>query len=560
MSLPCRGFGPSGLKTERRFAASAALLEGWPQNRPNRENLFFNGFVPWKARGNSGFLFSGGKMNLEDRLQKSILNECEKWIVKYHEYHNHLHREWERNNIRITTAPPKEVKIPDYWIKDKKHNPFYVKKNSLAIARSIAKKIKNNTYVPNEPHIKKVPKANGGERIVTVYQIPDTAVSTLFYSTLLKKNKHRFSSFSYAYRNDRNVHFAIQDIAVELSKNSRTFIAEFDFSDFFGSINHAYLFDQLHKDGFLVSAEEENVIKAFLQSRIQGIPQGTSLSLFLANLVCWKLDKNLEREGLAFARYADDTVIFSQSYNNICKAYNAVDSFSRNANVPINIKKSDGINILAKVGSKNEITSKTHFDFLGYGVGIDEISAKEATVKKIKKQISYLLYRNLIQPLKYYPFSAGLIPANNRDRALLVAMSQVRRYLYGGLLHRELWKYVNLRSSSIHFKGVLSYYPLINSERQLSELDGWLVSVIHRTIKKRKNLLIAHGFSLATKNFPFDVRKDSIVSKFRGTRIKGRRLLEIPSFTLFYKAMERGILELGLEQVMHVESSKYNYP
>lgn len=499
-------------------------------------------------------------MNLEDKLQKFIIRECDKWIVKYHEYHNHLHREWERNNIRITIAPPKEVKIPDYWNKDKKHNPFYVKRNSLAIAKSIASKIKNNTYKPNEPHIKSVPKANGGERTVTVYQIPDTAVSTLFYSSLLQKNKHRFSSFSYAYRNDRNVHFAIQDIAVELSKNSRTFIAEFDFSDFFGSIDHQYLFSQLHADGFLVSQEEENVINAFLQSRTKGIPQGTSLSLFLANLVCWKLDKELERNGLTFARYADDTAIFSQIYNDICKGYNAVDFFSRTAGVPVNLQKSDGINILSKPGAKNEISSKTSFDFLGYAIGIDQVSAKDATVKRIKKQISYLLYRNLIQPLKYYPFSAGLIPANNRDQALLVAISQIRRYLYGGLLHRELWKYVNMKSPSIHFKGVLSFYPLISNKQQLSELDGWLVSVIHRAIRKRRNLLVAHKYSRVTTNFPFNVHKDKIVPKFRSTRIKGRRLLEIPSFTLFYRAMERGILELGLEQVMHAESSKYQYP
>lgn len=55
------------------------------------------------------------------------------------------------------------------------------------------------------------------------------------------KNRHRFSLFSYAYRNDRNVHFAIQDISVELSQGSRIFVAEFDFSKFFDSNSHKYL-------------------------------------------------------------------------------------------------------------------------------------------------------------------------------------------------------------------------------------------------------------------------------------------------------------------------------
>ncbi|WP_339558248.1 reverse transcriptase domain-containing protein [Comamonas sp. MYb396] len=410
-----------------------------------------------------------------------------------------------------------------------------------------------------DPYIKRVPKASGGDRLVTVYQIPDTAVSALFYSDLISKNRHRFSSFSYAYRNDRNVHFAIQDLSVELSKNSRSFIAEFDFSDFFGSIDHEYLFGQLHQDGFLVSDLEERVIRAFLKKRGKGIPQGTSLSLFLANLVCWRLDKTLERNGLIFARYADDTVVFSQSYESICRAYNAVDEFSRATRVPVNLRKSDGINLLSLPGAKNEISSKENFDFLGYSVGINKISAKEATVKRIKKQISYLLFRNLIQPLTYYPNNIGIMPANNRDKSLLIAMSQIRRYLYGGLLHRQIWSYVNKKSASIHFKGVLSFYPLINDSQQLSELDGWLVSTIFKSINKRRKLLIQLGFVIQAAGFPFNVPQEKLAEAFKNTRIKKRRLLELPSFTLFYKAMERGILELGLEKVMHAESSKYQY-
>lgn len=497
-------------------------------------------------------------MSLELHIHNQIIKESKKLIDRYNTYHNHLHLSWIRNSKRIADAPIKQIKTPAEWSIDPKFNPFYVRKNARAIARSIARKIDDGTFIPNSPHQKQIPKQGGGERSVAVYQIPDAAVSTYFYSRLLSKNRHRFSSFSYAYRNDRNVHFAIQDISIDLTQNARTFIAEFDFSDFFGSINHQYLFSQLHENGFLVSREDEQVIRAFLANRERGIPQGTSISLFLANLVCWKLDKSLEKAGLKFARYADDTVIWSPNYATICDSFNIINTFSKEAGVPINAKKSDGISLLAKDGLPAEIASKSHFDFLGYSIAVENVSVRQQTIQKIKKQVSYLLYRNLIQPLKETPLKGLIIPANDRDKALLVAILQVRRYLYGGLLHRDLVEYIKGRRKSLSFKGVMSFYPLVNDIQQLREIDGWLISAIDRCIQARAKLLLSHGFD-RRHSFPFNVRRDEVLSKYRKKRIRGARLLEIPSFQLVYKALQRGILETGIETVMHVESSKYNY-
>jgi hypothetical protein len=345
---------------------------------------------------------------------------------------------------------------------------------------------------------------------------------------------------------------------VDLGQNSRTFIAEFDFSDFFGSIDHGYLYAQLHANGFFVSDEEEGVIRAFLSTRDRGIPQGTSLSLFLANLVCWKLDKAFEKAGLKFARYADDTVIWSNDYPAICNAFNIVQEFSRDAKVPINTKKSEGISLLAKGGLATEIVSKPSFDFLGYSISVDKVSIREKTVQRIKKQISYLLYRNLLQPLQGSPLKGVIIPANNRDKALLVAISQIRRYMYGGLLHRDLVDYIKGRKNTLRFKGVVSFYPLLTDVEQLQALDGWLISAISRCVQARSQLLMSHGHSRA-HSFPFNVRRRDVLVRYRRTRISGKRLLEIPSFQLVYKALQKGVQETGIERVMHPESSKYGY-
>ncbi|CAB1370879.1 reverse transcriptase domain-containing protein [Denitratisoma oestradiolicum] len=497
-------------------------------------------------------------MNLELLLKERIVAECTKLIDRHHAYHNHLHLEWLRNRGRIADAPAKEVKVPEYWALDPKYNPFHVRRNATAIAMSIARKLTARSYVPHAPHYKTIPKPGGGERELTIYQIPDAAVSSYFYGRLLAKNRHRFSSFSYAYRNDRNIHFAIQDIAVDLAQNGRTFIAEFDFSDFFGSIDHTFLFAQLHENGFLVSEEEEDVIKAFLNGRDRGIPQGTSLSLFLANLVCWKLDKTLEKAGLKFARYADDTVIWSPTYAAICESFNIVDAFSREAKVSINVKKSDGISLLAKDGLAAEIASKSSFNFLGYAIGVDRVSIRDKTIQRIKKQVSYLLYRNLVQPLKSTPLKGLVIPANNRDKALLTAIMQIRRYLYGGLLHRDMVAYIKGRRKTLHFKGVMSFYPLLDDVEQLRALDGWLLSAIDRCVQARSRHLLSHGFD-RRHSFPFNVQRKDILARYRRKLVAGKPLLEVPSFKLIYRALQHGVVEAGIERVMHPESSKYGY-
>ncbi|AQP37185.1 reverse transcriptase domain-containing protein [Vibrio anguillarum] len=499
-------------------------------------------------------------MSLEKQLASVIKEEAEKLIQRYHEYHNRLYLEHERNKKRLgNSAPPKIIHQPDYWSLDKKFNPFYVRKKHKSIARSIAKKIENRTYTPNSPHIKIVPKADGGERKVSIYQIPDAAVSKLFFNRLLAKNKHRFSSFSYAYRNDRNVHFAIQDISVDLRRNERTFLAEFDFSDYFGSISHDYLVKQFDQNGFFISPEERYIIKVFLKGRAVGIPQGTSISLFLANLTCWNFDADLEKEGVKFSRYADDTIVWTPEYSKICNAFGLINHFSNDAGVKINAAKSDGISLLTKEGLPSEISAKSSLDFLGYTLSVDNVSIKDKSVLKVKKQISYILYRNLIQPLKQSSLAGQEIPANDKDKNFLSAMMQVRRYMYGGLSKKQIKDYLSGRTKRIYFKGIMSFYPLVNDTKQLTELDGWLLSVIYRAVQLREQLLRVNWNYNRSHSFPFDQSREQLLITCAKTKIGGKYLLEIPSFLLVHQALKKGLQESGIEKVMNPDSLNYDY-
>ncbi|RTN21484.1 RNA-dependent DNA polymerase [Enterobacter quasimori] len=499
-------------------------------------------------------------MDLQKKILQYISDEAKDLTLTHHVYHNALHIENLRKKERsLNPINLRVLSKPQYWSDDKKFNPFYVKKHSKAIAHSISKKITARTYEPFPVAVNKIAKPSGGFREVSIYQIPDAAISKLFYHRLLSKNKHRFSSFSYAYRDDRNVHFAIQDISVELSQNSRVFVAEFDFSKFFDMISHDYLFRQFKENGFFITAEERSVVEAFLKGREKGIPQGTSISLFLANLACWKLDKSLEKEGLQFARYADDTIVWSQDYTKITKAFDIITSFSAEVGVSLNQEKSEGISILCSKGMPSEFSkSKEFVEFLGYSISVDKISIKEGSVVKIKREISYILYKHLIQPLMSTPLKALKIPANSKDEALLSAMCEIRRYLYGDLSEDMISAYLSGRSNRIFFKGVMSFYPLINDVGQMKSLDGWLSNAVYKAVQKRSKLLTSHRQPRHTM-FPFNATQKELIDGCKKARVNKMKLLKIPSFLTIYHAMKRGLEEYGVIGVTNKNNQDYNY-
>lgn len=493
-------------------------------------------------------------------MRKVILKELEKEAKesreKFQNYHNYLHLEYMRKKARLKIVPAKEIRTPEEWGFSKMHNPFYVLKHKDKIAKSVAKKIRNKTYAPHKPFTKEIPKKSGGTRTISVFQLPDSAVSDKFYHDLLKKNRHRFSSFSYAYRNDRNVHFAIQDIANELKQSPRIFIAEFDFSKFFDSIRHNYIREQLKENCFLISATEQFIIDRFLDNQHGGvgIALGTSISLFLANVACWQLDRKLENEGLRFARYADDTIIWTRDYSKICKAFEIISEFSKATGIEINYDKSYGISLLQQPGMRSEFSQKKDsIDFLGYKISSSAISIKESSVQKIKKQIAYLLYKDLLYPIKTNPVAAARFPTSDRDRDFLSVVSEIRRYLYGNLTEKTLTKFLNGTYAYLNFKGIMSFYPLVNDQEQMRKLDKWMVSTILNVMKKRSALLKKLGYS--TDFFPFDQTPASLI---KNAKEAAHGHMQIPSFLRIYRALEKGIQNMGIDKVMNPQSKYYS--
>ena len=275
-------------------------------------------------------------------------------------------------------------------------------------------------------------------------------------------------------------------------------------------------------------------------------------------MTCWKFDQDLEKEGIKFSRYADDTIAWSPDYAKVCNSFELINEFSRSAGVKINHSKSEGISLLTKEGLPSEIVAKTTLDFLGYSLSVDTVSIKDKSLRKIKKEISYILYRNLIQPLKQASLAGRSIPANDKDKSFLSAMSEIRRYMYGGLSKKQIKDFLSGRSKRIYFKGVMSFYPLVDDVDQLTKLDGWVLSVIYRALKLRCKLLASHGHN-RSHSFPFNLSRQELLEICAKKVVSGKYLLEIPSSLLIHKALKKGLRESGIERIMNPDSLNYDY-
>ena len=360
----------------------------------------------------------------------------------------------------------------------------------------------------------------------------------------------------------------VRDVFSDWKNVDRIYVAEFDFTKFFDNIDHSYLWRTLDKHGFLCTPEEREILAAFLTSesasateykstaifpRKKGIPQGTSVSLFLANLACWELDRALERLGVGFSRYADDTLIWSESYAKVVAAYDAIRRHSDLMNVPINMKKSEGVSLIT-LGQGGEIGSKISVSYLGYSLSLRTISIKQSRVAKTKKKLSFLIYQNLLQPAKWGIFNKKRLTTMDWD--YLVALSQCRRYLYGGLTDEKLRMYLRGQITKLNFRGLMSYYPLVTDEVQLRKLDGWLVYSMKQALRQREKLWkTAHGTSLPGPSANWTEELEELGSWMSPS---GQVFdLRLPSFSLINKAMQVAIQKSGISSVAHPKSVYY---
>lgn len=465
-----------------------------------------NGHSTWKRP-----LFLPGPTRLYPmrlELEESLEREARK-LIRRHSTVLRQAAEYRKRFAKRTGKIPGQPtsKQPLHWSIESHFDPFHVRGRKSAISHSISAKIRKNTYLPRPALHKSIPKPNGGLRTLSIFTVPDSAVSYWLYRKLLDRNAQLFSSFSYAYRADRNAHHAIDHISRFVKGRQRIFILEYDFSRYFDSIEHDYLLDVI-KRNLRVSPWEKTLIEAFLKSQYadgieayrnrtfvsteKGIPQGTSLSLFLANVACLELDRELENTGVVFARYADDTIILCEDYSAACRAASLMLAHGDRSGARVNFEKSGGISLISP-SNETEIRNKLSFVFLGHEISSHGVTIADRTLNRMRQTMARIMHRHLLLHPKKGEFNINRIRPLGVDWDLVTCLNELRNYLYGriseGYLSNALARHEPLKNT----RCALSYFPLVDLPDKIRTLDGWLVRALMSAYKERTKVLASMG-------------------------------------------------------------------
>lgn len=192
----------------------------------------------------------------------------------------------------------------------------YLKENG----EQIKEDIRNGRYNPKAVRRVEIPKTDGSKRKLGIPTVVDRVIQQAIAQQLSIIYEPIFSRNSYGFRPNRSCHDAILK-AKEIMNNGYKWAVDLDLEKFFDTVNQDLLISIIRRT--INEDKVVSLIRKYLQAGVlvngvfekteKGTPQGGNISPILSNIMLNELDKELERRGLQFVRYADDCVIFTKT-------------------------------------------------------------------------------------------------------------------------------------------------------------------------------------------------------------------------------------------------------
>lgn len=248
--------------------------------------------------------------------------------------------------------------------------------------RSIRKQLMEGSYKPSPVKRVEIPKPDGDKRPLGIPTVIDRVIQQTIAQVLTPIFDPGFSESSYGFRPKRSAHDAVRKVR-EYIKQGYKYAVDIDVSKFFDTVNHDLLMQRLSsciKDKTLL-----RLINRYLKAGVEvegqvkptskGVLQGGPLSPLLSNIVLDELDKELEKRGHRFVRYADDFIILVKSQRAGERVMQSIKGFLlKKLKLVVNEKKS-------KVVKTNQSS------FLGFVFRGKSIRWSDKSLTEFKRQI-----------------------------------------------------------------------------------------------------------------------------------------------------------------------------
>jgi RNA-directed DNA polymerase len=295
---------------------------------------------------------------------------------------------------------------------------------------TVRQQLLEGTYEPSPARRKSIPKPDGSERFLGIPNVQERLIQQAILQVLTPIFDPAFSDWSFGFRPKRSAQQAVQQVQAYIRAGYRHCV-DMDLSKFFDRVQHDGLLARVARkvrDKRLLRLigrylRAGVMVDADLQPSTEGTMQGGPLSPLLANILLDDFDKELERRGHRFVRYADDFLVFTKTSEAARRVYGSVGRYlTRKLKLVVNRQKSrvcstDGVEFLG-------------FVFVGYG---GQIRVSPKNLRKFKDRVREITRRNR-------------------------GVSMTHRY-------QELRRY---------FQGWVGYFHVVPIKSFFSELDKWV--------------------------------------------------------------------------------------